>query len=104
MSFNIESVLSGMLAAASEVLSTEWPKVKSCVERAFKEERDALEAIAQARLTGEIDDDDMESELEDEKATLKVALLACDVAGKVAAQNAANAAIGVLQNAIKAAL
>ena len=65
---------------------------------------DAIEAIAQARLTGEIDDDDVKSQLADEKDTLRAALLACKVKGKVAAQKAANAAIKVLADAIKATL
>lgn len=104
MSFNIQSVFNEMLAAASDVLSAEWSKVKNCVENAFEDERDALKDIAQAYLGGEINEDEMKSQLEDEEEVLKAALLACKVAEKVAAQKAANAAISVLEGAIKAAL
>ncbi|SFB65267.1 hypothetical protein [Azotobacter beijerinckii] len=104
MAFDIEEVLDGMLDAAAGVLSAEWPKVRACVKTALEEERDALEAIAKARLNGEIDDDEMNSQLKDEKETLKAALLVCKVKGKIAAQKAANAAIKVLSDAIKAAL
>jgi hypothetical protein len=104
MAFDIGEVLDGMLGAAAGVLSTEWPKVETCVTAAFKEERDALDAIAKARLEGEIDNDEMKSQLADEEETLKAALLACKVKGKVAAQKAANAAIKVLSDAVKVAL
>ena len=46
----------------------------------------------------------MKSQLDDEKEALKAALLVCEVKAKVAAQKAANAAIKVLTDAIKAAL
>ena len=104
MAFDIGEVLDGMLDAAAGVLSTEWPKIQACAKTAFEEERDALEAISKARLEGEINDDEMKSQLEDEKEALKAALLVCKVKGKVAAQKAANAAIEVLSDAIKAAL
>jgi hypothetical protein len=104
MAFNFGEVLDEMLGAAAEVLSAEWPKVNTCVTTAFEEERNELEAIAKARLEGEIDDDEMKSQLADEKETLKAVLLVCQVKGKVAAQKAANAAIKVLSDAIKVAV
>lgn len=104
MAFDIREVLDGMLGAAAGVLSAEWPKIQACVKAAFEEERDALEAIAKARIEGEINDNDMKSQLADEKDTLEAALLVCKVKGKVAAQKAANAAIKVLSDAIKIAL
>jgi hypothetical protein len=104
MAFDSGEVLDGMLSAAGGILSKEWPNVRACVETAWEEERDAIEAIAQARLTGEIDDDDVKSQLADEKDTLSAALLVCKVKGKVAAQKAVNAAIKVLADAIKAAV
>lgn len=104
MAFDIGKVLDGMLGAAAGVLSTEWPNVEACVKTALKEERDALEAIAKARLEGEIDDDEVKSQLADEKEALKASLLACKVKGNVAAEKAANAAIKVLSDAIEGAL
>lgn len=104
MDFDIAKVFDGMIGAAGDVLSAEWPKVQACVKAAFKDEQNALEAIAKARLDGEIDDEDTKSQLDDEQDALKVALLACNVKGKVTAQKAANAAIKVLSDAIYAAL
>jgi hypothetical protein len=104
MAFDLDKTLGDMLGAAGGVITGEWPKVKACVQKALQDERDALEAIAQGRLNGEIDDDEMKSELDDEKDTLRAALLACQVQSRAVAQKAANAAIETLQAAIEAAL
>jgi hypothetical protein len=104
MAFDLDKTIGDMSSAFAGVIAGEWPKVRSCVEKALKDERDACETIAQARLSGEIDDDEMKSELDDEKETLKAALLVCQVKSKAVAQKAANAAINVLQAAIEAAL
>lgn len=104
MSFDTEGTFEDMIAAVSGVLSGEWPELKDCVEKAFKDEKEALEVIALMRLAGDIDDEDLKSNLEDEKLVLEAALLACQVRAKVIAENAANAAIDVLNKAILAAL
>jgi hypothetical protein len=104
MAFDIGKVLDEMLAAAAGVLLTEWPKVQTCVNTTFENELNALEAIAKARLEGEIDDSELNSQLTDEIETLEAALLVCKVKEKISAQKAANAAIKVLSDAIVAAL
>jgi hypothetical protein len=104
MSFDIDQTLNGMAAAIAGVVASEWPKIKDCMEKALQDEKGALEEIAMARLSGEIDDEGMKSQLDDEEETLRAELLVCKVEAKVAAQNAANAAINVLTDAIKAGL
>lgn len=104
MAFDIDQTLDDMASAIAGVVAGEWPKIQTCVKNALKEEKDALEKIAKARLAGEIDDEEMRSQLQDEKEALKAALLVCNVKAKVMVQNAANAAIRVLTDAIKAAL
>lgn len=104
MSFDINQTLDNMATAIAGVMAGEWPKIKDCMEKALQDEKEALEDIAMSRLSGEIDDEGMKSQLEDEKEALRAALLACKVKAKVAAQEAANAAIGVLADAIKAAV
>jgi len=104
MAFNIGEVLNDMAAAAAEVLGEEWPKARTCLKAALRDERDALKDIAQARIDKEISDAEMREQLADEKETVKAALLACEVIGKVAAQKAVNAAIRVLVDAIRAAV
>jgi hypothetical protein len=104
MTFDLDQTLSDMLDAISGVVASDWPKVNSCVNKALQDEKDALEAIANARLNGEIDDEEVKSQLADEKEALKAALLVCKIKTKAMAQKAANAAIKVLTDAIKVAL
>lgn len=104
INFNIEQTAKDMLAAVAGVLKGEWPGIQSCVTKALSDEKDALAAIAQARLDGDIDDAEMQSQLEDEKEALTAALLVCQVKTKVAAQQAVNAAINVLTTAITTAI
>jgi hypothetical protein len=104
MDFDIKTVLGDMLAAISGVVSSEFPKVRECVKKALAEETDFLEELAKARLDGEIDDDILEQQLRDEKATLSASLLVCQVLTKKMAQDSANAAIDVFNAAVKTAL
>ena len=103
MAFNASETLRDMLAAAKDVVAGEWPKIKDCAEEALKEQEDALKEIAAARLKGELTDEEVKSQLEDEQETFEAALLACEVKTKAAAQRAANAAFKVLEEAIKVA-
>lgn len=104
MAFDFENTLKGMLAAAHGVVKKELPQVKECVEHVLREEEEVLKEIAQARLDGKINDDELKSQLEDEKEVVEVAMLACSVRAKKLAQEAANAAIKVLHDAVGAAI
>ena len=104
MDFDIRTVLGDMLTAISGVVSSEFPKVRECVKKALAEEKEFLDELAKARLDGEIDDDILEQQLRDEKATLTASLLVCQVLTKKMAQDSANAAIDVFNKAVKAAL
>ena len=104
MAFDIKATLSSMLDAMNNVVGVEWPKVRDCVRKALTEEQQALETLAKARLSGEIDDAMLAAQLDDERETLKSVLLVCEVIGKKMAQDAANAAIDVFNNAIRTAI
>lgn len=104
MAFDFNQTLDEMIAAIAGVITDEWPKVEACVKKALEEEKDALREIAEARITGDIDDADLKSQLEDEKVVLEAALLVCQIKTKIMAQKAANAAIDILNVAIGAAI
>jgi len=104
MSFNIDETLKEMAEAIKAVFVEEWPKVRGCVKKAIEEERDALAEIARVRLAGEIDDEELKSQLEDERLVLEAALEVCKLEEKVAIQKAVNAALKVLEEAIKSCL
>ena len=102
MAFNLEATLGDMLDAAKDVVAGEWPKIKDCAKEALEEQEEALKEIAAARLRGDLNEEEMQSELEDEEKTFQAALLACKVKAKATAQEAANAAFKVLEQAIRA--
>lgn len=104
MSFDIDGTIKDMGNAAAAVLAGEGPKLKSCIDKALEDEKEALQMIADARIAGEITNADMKSQIADEREALKAALLVCKVKGKVAAQKAANAALKVLEGAVRTAL
>ena len=104
MSFDIDQTLKSMTQAMADVLTGEWTKVRACAERALQDEKQALADIAQARIAGEIDDDEMKSQLADEEEALTASLLVCKIKARMAAQTAANAAIAILAQATKAAM
>jgi hypothetical protein len=103
MSFDIDEAVDGMVNAVSGVLTGKWSGLEPCVKRAFQEQKAVFDRIGKMRVDNLIDDRDVDEQLGLEKAALEAALLACRVESKVAAQNAVNAAIGVLTGAIKAA-
>lgn len=104
MSLDMDKTISDMGSAAAVVLGKEWGKVKECVEKALADEKEALTAIAGARIAGEINDAEMKAQIEDEKVALKAALLVCKVKAKMTVQKTVNAAMNVLQSAVQAAL
>ncbi len=104
MAFDSSATLKDMLAAAEGVIGAGWPKIRACADRALREQEDALKEICALRVQGDIDEDEMRSEIEDEKKTFAAALLACEVKAKATAQRAANAAFAVLEKAIRACL
>lgn len=63
-----------------------------------------MNQIALLRLSGQLTDEELQSEIEDEKDTVQAQLLALKVLNKATAQKAANAALNVLYNAVIAAL
>ncbi len=99
------ALLAAPARAADEPPSKEpGPKAKDAMESVLKEEAGALKSIAEARIRGDIDDDELESQLEDEKATLEAGLAMVAVVAKVSLQNAVNAAINVFWKAVKGAI
>jgi hypothetical protein len=104
MSFDIEAVLGDMLDAVKGSVDADWDDVKGYAKQVFENQKEALKVLAEQRLRGELSDEELESELEDEKDTLEAELKAIQVMTKAMAQRAANAAVDVFFNAIRAAL
>ncbi|MBA4417182.1 MAG: hypothetical protein C0392_04635 [Syntrophus sp. (in: bacteria)] len=104
MDFDINKTLEDMLAAATKVFTGKWPEIEGIVKTIMQNEKETLLMIAEARLNGEIDDDEMKGRLKQEKKVFKAGLLAVEIAGKKMAQDAINAALDVFWKAVKTAL
>lgn len=104
MKFNIETVLSDMLAAMKSTVSKDWKKLKPYAEQFLQNKKSRLVLIADLRITGELNQEDFESRLEDEKLILEAELNALAVISKAIVQNAVNSAMNILENAVKIAI
>lgn len=104
MSFNIETVMGDMLTAMKNSIDKDWDDIEDYAKLILENEKKALNNLAQQRLRNEITDEDLKSELDDEKDTIEAEMKALKVITKAMAQRATNAAMEILFNAIKIAL
>ena len=104
MSFDIDAVLDDMLTAMKGSIDADWDEVKGYAKKILQNEKEALANLAEQRLRNEITEEELKSELEDEKDTVEAEMKAVHVMTKAMTQRSVNAAIDVLFNAIKAAI
>lgn len=104
MSFDIGAVLGDMADAVINVVSDDSGKVDEYAKRIMENEREALEELAQARLSGEISEDEFNEEVEREKKVIEAGLLTLEIMTKAMAQKAVNFAINVFVKAVKLAI
>jgi|SRR5690606_11612715 len=102
MNFNINEVLAQMTAAVKKTLSDDWPEVKSALNLFLQNRKARLELLAEFRIKNTISADEFKSRLEDEKIMLESEMHVVAIISKSMAQKAANAAIQVLDKAVKA--
>lgn len=100
MDFNIDEVLAQMLAAVQGAVQENWDMVKGPASSFLQSRRLRLDLLASLRLKNQIDEQFFEDRLNDEKDIMTSELHAIAIITKVTAQNAANAAIGILQKAV----
>ena len=104
MEFDFNKTFSDMLGAAKEAAKGEWKNAKETVNQFFEINKSQFELIAGMYISGEIDNNDFEYRLNELKTNLELQSEALKVVAKVAAQNAANAAIEVFEKAVKIAI
>ena len=95
MSFDFDAVLGDMLGAVKESVDADWQELSDYSKQVLENEKQTLKDLAQLRLDGDITDEELKSELEDEKDTVEAELAAIQVVTKAMAQKAANAAISI---------
>lgn len=104
MNFDIDAVLADMLSAMEDSVDSDWRDVRDHAKQVLQNEKEALANLAEQRLRGDITEDELRSELEDERDTVEAEMKAVQVMTKAMAQQAADAAMEVLFKAIRAAL
>ena len=104
MQLDINEILADMLNAMKISLKDDWKVVKKAANNFIQSKKDRLELLAIMRLEGAIDNDFFEKRLTDEKEILTSELHSIAIINKVLAQNAANAALKVLEDVITTAL
>lgn len=101
---DINEAVANMLQAIKGSVNEDWNLVKNTANSFFQTRKDRLELISNLRLSNQISQEFFEQTLDDEKKIVESELHAIAIISKVTAQNAANAAIDVLQNAVATAL
>ncbi len=104
MNFDINEVLSQMAAAVKDVVADNWSEAKSVVNQFLQNRKERLELLAELRISGDLTQKRFELRLEDEKLIAEAEFHAVAVISKATAQEAANAAIKVLIDAVNVAL
>lgn len=104
MSFDIHTVIADMGSAVKNTVEDHWDEARSVTIQFLQNRKERMALLAQLRISGELSKEKFNSRLEDEKLILEAELNALAVISKAIAQNAANAAIGVLEKAVKAAI
>jgi hypothetical protein len=100
MDLDINEVLAQMLNAVKGSVKEDWGLVKGTANTFLQSRKARLELLASMRLSNEIDDDFFKKRLEDEKELLVSELHAIAIVSKVVAQNAANAAMKILEKVV----
>ena len=101
MNFNIEEVTINMLNAIKGTVEDNWAEVKEPATQFLNRNKERLALLVDLRLSNELSQEKFESRLEDQKLVLKAQLEALTVISKAIAQKAANAAIDILETAVK---
>ncbi|MCB9165211.1 MAG: hypothetical protein H6590_01230 [Flavobacteriales bacterium] len=104
INFDINEVVAGIAEAVSGSVGSDWNDVKPILADFIQRNQSRWTLLVELRLEGVLDEDEFLQRLKDEERLLESQLHAIIVIKKVVAQNAANAAIKVLKDAVKAAL
>ena len=104
MKFDINEVIAEMVVAVKGAVGENWNEVLPVTNQFLQNRKERLELLAELRISGDISHKRFESRLNDEKLVAEAEFHAIAVISKVIAQKAANAAIEVLENAVKTAI
>jgi hypothetical protein len=104
MQFDINEVITNMANAIKGSVANDWNFIKDDVQSYLSDRKGRLQRLADRRIKNQITDEFLAERLADENDMMVSELYSLKLISKVMAQNAVNAAIGVLTDAINAAL
>lgn len=104
MAIDMGEILPQMLDAIKAEVKNDWKSVKGTAAVFLQSKKDRLAFLTSMRLNNQISDEDFKQRLKYEELILESELHAMAVVTKVMAQNAANAALSVLNKAVSTAL
>ena len=104
MNIDINEIIAEMAGAIKGEVKNDWDVAKNIVNGFLERKKDRLELLTSLRLENQISKKDFQQRLKNEELILESELHAIAVIAKVTAQNAANAAIDVLNKAVSTAI
>lgn len=104
MSFDFEATFESMIDAAQTELLEDTEQIRNQMKQILEDEKDRLRLIADIKLDPTATEAEFDVALENEKDVLENATLALEIQVRVTAQQAINAAISVLNNALNTAI
>ena len=104
MSFNFEATFRSMVDAAQAELLQDTDQIRSLTRQILEDEKERLRLIADIKLDPTATDAEFDVALENEKDVMKNASLTLEIQVRATVQQAINAAINVLNTALKAAI
>ena len=100
MSLDISNLFKGMASSAGKVLQENGADLGDEVLSVINRNKASLAELVDARISGDISEEDFNSELEREKLVLEAELLTLEIATKSAIQKAMSAAMETLTKSV----
>jgi len=104
MAIDISHLLPEMLDATKKVIGDKWPDAKDYAASEFKKIGESIAMIEALKLQGKITEEQARLHLEIQKNASKTVLLTVEGLGLLMAEQAINAALGVLKGFVNGVL
>ena len=104
MALNVSEISTSMRNAALGALKEKGPEIKGYAETEFKKLAETLAMIEKMRLTGAMTEEQAQLHLQIQKNATRTVLLTVEGLGMLAVEQAINAALAVVKDAVNSAL
>jgi predicted transcriptional regulator len=100
MEIDFQELQKGLVDLVKQTVKGDAARIKKFSEKVFDEQKETIERLTKLFVNGEISEEELKSELEDEKVTIQNIYLSLKVAGKASAQKTTNAVVNFLWDSI----